>query len=59
MTLRKASEVVRGDRVSKDGFWLEVVRVNPTNHPDGLLQFLFLNGRAILYRPDEEVLTER
>lgn len=59
MTLRKASEVRRGDLVSKDGFWLEVVRVAPTDHPKPMLMILFLSGKAWIVDPDEEVLTER
>jgi hypothetical protein len=55
MTLKAAKDVRRGELVSVDGFWLEVVRVNPTQNP-GLLQILFLNGKSMLMKPDEEVL---
>lgn len=51
--IKKAQDVRRGDKASVDGNWLEVVRINPV---EGLLQFLYLNGKTVLYRPDEEVL---
>lgn len=57
-TLKKASAVRRGDFVSVDGSWLEVVRVNPTAGPEGFLQFLYLNGKSVLYKPEEEVLVK-
>lgn len=63
-TLRKASEVRRGDFISVDGNWLEVIRVNPTGHPEDVdairspksLQFLFLNGRSMIVGPDEDLM---
>lgn len=66
MTIKRAQEVRRGDRISIDGNWHEVIRVNPTGHPDAVesirspksLQFLFLNGRSMIVRPDEEFLIE-
>lgn len=62
--LKQASEVRRGDFISIDGNWLEVIRVNPTGHPEDVesirspksLQFLFLNGRSMIVRPDEEFM---
>jgi hypothetical protein len=63
--IRKAQEVRRGDRISVDGNWLEVIRVNVTEAPvasqgmsGDLLEFLYLNGKSVLYRPDEDVLVQ-
>lgn len=53
----KASKVRRGTRVLVDDSYLEVVRVNPTQHPKGYIQFRFLNGRSILVSPDQDVET--
>lgn len=58
MSLKRAEDVRRGDRISIDGFWLELIRKNPTGHPEGFLQLLFLNGRSILVRKDEELLVD-
>jgi hypothetical protein len=55
MTLKAAKDVHRGDLVSRDGFWLEVIRVNPTQNP-AFIQILFLNGKSVLMKPDEQVL---
>ena len=58
MKIRKATELRRGMRISMDGNWLELIRVNPTSHPVPMLQLLFLNGRSVLARPDEEFVVK-
>ena len=63
-TLKKASAVRRGDRISVDGNLLEVISIRPTGHPEDVesirnpksLEVKFINGKSVLYRPDEDVM---
>lgn len=63
-TLKKASEVRRGDFISVDGYWLEVISVRPTGSPEVLEDVLtpqsyvlaFINGRHMTVRRDEELM---
>lgn len=56
--LTPAHKLGRGDRVSVDGFWLELVRVMPTNHEPPKLMLLFLNGKSRVADRNEEFLRE-
>lgn len=56
MKLTPARKLRRGDRVSVDGFLLEVVKVSPTEHVEPHVMILFLNGKARVAKQDEEFL---
>lgn len=56
MKLTPAWKLRRGDRVSVDGFLLEVVRVEPTEHVEPHVMVQFLNGKARVAKKDEEFL---
>lgn len=56
MKLTAAWKLRRGDRVSVDGYMLEVVQVAPTQHAEPSVMILFLNGKARIARRDEEFL---
>lgn len=50
MKLRQARTLKRGDRVSIDGYWLEVARVTVV---EGEIVLSFLNGKVRVTDPDE------
>lgn len=44
----------KGDRVSIDGFLLEVVKVSSTAHQEPTVMILFINGKSRIASVDEE-----
>jgi hypothetical protein len=48
--LRQARTLKRGDRVSIDGYWLEIARVTVV---EGEIVLSFLNGKVRVTDPDE------
>lgn len=53
-----AHKLKRGDTVSINGFWLEIVRIEETFHTPPKRMLLFLNGKSVLVDKDEELLKD-
>lgn len=54
MKLIKARKLRKNQKVSINGHWLEIVRIEETFHPTPKLMLRFLNGKSIIADKDEE-----